>query len=59
MPFAFVTGYGEQGVRADLREIDSYRDMPKGANPQDFVSPEEWQERQDLFRREVDRKSVV
>ena len=40
-------------VRSDLREIDSYRDMPKGANPQDFVSPEEWQERQDLFRREV------
>lgn len=36
----------------DLREIDSYRDLPDSVSPVDVVDPVEWQERQDRYRRE-------
>lgn len=37
-------------VIPDLREIDSYRDLPAGVLPVDSVPADEWQERQDRFR---------
>ncbi|MCX6433649.1 MAG: histidine phosphatase family protein [Actinobacteria bacterium] len=40
-------------VRAELAEIDSYRDIPDGVDPQTLVEPAEWKRREDLFRREV------
>jgi 2,3-bisphosphoglycerate-dependent phosphoglycerate mutase len=40
-------------VREALREVDSYRDVPDGANPQDLVPPEQWREHEDRFRQFV------
>jgi probable phosphoglycerate mutase len=35
---------------ADLREVDSYRDLPDDVAPTDVIDAQEWQERQDRYR---------
>lgn len=40
-------------VRPELREIDSYREIPDGVNPQSLVDPELWAEREARWQRLV------
>ena len=40
-------------VRSELREIDSYREIPDGANPQDLVPPAEWADHEERWQRWV------
>jgi broad specificity phosphatase PhoE len=40
-------------VNVELREIDSYRDIPKTVNPQDLVPPEDWARNEELWQTTV------
>jgi len=40
-------------VRSELREVDSYRELAAGVNPQSLVAPEVWAEHEERWQRWV------